>query len=838
MAARRQGGMGDGGQGAGAGSAGRAVIRRGGARCRAFRPGTPRTTSSACGRSCIAGSARTGARRARRCRRRRSARSSTGTRTWSMRCRPGRPIATRDTSRGCKTDDDWMGEGAGHRGQLSPGGDDARLRQLRRSARLPDRASTRRAPKRRRSSPDNFTGCFDASFPSTRRWSRRSGGAPSSARSCRRTTPAEALARRWDAGPIGRPATAERRSGADRIHTVRLANGNVFRLAGLHIMTKELRKWLWMTMWWSPDADGDFGADRPADLDRRSVWRHYKMCVVSAHDERDPSQPPGPTWCSNPYLERGAGNARTNCIGCHQHGGTVAQAREIIGDETRFPRTGAPRCAPTFRPTTLWALDARGQPRARRRRRGRLLRLVREVRRHHEPRHRLLRARASRSGFGAGCCRSAAPSGRRQRRAGGREDRGDNPYGLVVTYAEDDGRVRVASASRSATASSCTCGCGAGTSGTLDCADVVAATSADRHVERRRRADASTDPQFLQPFYGPEWQAEQPTAQMIAEARAGADRIIDTCSSVDAATAQISAAVETDFDVAWDAGLAASANARCRRHGGIARTSTPPSSRSTRVQKYAEACVAELGEIPFFQKTGDGEYTTYSCMDSTPIPMTVTAADGTVDHAGRAGRSVRQAAVHLLAVRAGAARRRRAPTTRARTGCCCAASRSAASRRRKFNDMAMIGHNPLTGKTCFFQNALYDKTDGAHVPHPADKVKSETLWSGVHGGARLGHRVRALPRQRSVHPQPVDRRRARPRTASRSCRRWASIPTSRSATTTRRTRSSTCTGRAGRWRSRWSAPRRRRAPSAIASARAAGSIGCRGSTAPTSRSAT
>ena len=56
----------------------------------------------------------------------------------------------------------------------------------------------------------------------------------------------------------------------------------------------------------------------------------------------------------------------------------------------------------------------------------------------------------------------------------------------------------------------------------------------------------------------------------------------------------------------------------------------------------------------------------------------------------------------------------------------------------KFNDIAMIGHNPFTGKTCFFQNALYSKTDGAHVPHPADKEKSETLWSGVHGGLGSG----------------------------------------------------------------------------------------------------
>ncbi|MGZ3428445.1 MAG: hypothetical protein ACXVCV_17455, partial [Polyangia bacterium] len=56
----------------------------------------------------------------------------------------------------------------------------------------------------------------------------------------------------------------------------------------------------------------------------------------------------------------------------------------------------------------------------------------------------------------------------------------------------------------------------------------------------------------------------------------------------------------------------------------------------------------------------------------------------------------------------------------------------------QFNDIAMVGHNPLTGKTCFFQNALYEKTDGAHVPHPADKTKSETLWQGVHGGLGSG----------------------------------------------------------------------------------------------------
>jgi len=56
----------------------------------------------------------------------------------------------------------------------------------------------------------------------------------------------------------------------------------------------------------------------------------------------------------------------------------------------------------------------------------------------------------------------------------------------------------------------------------------------------------------------------------------------------------------------------------------------------------------------------------------------------------------------------------------------------------QYNDIAMVGHNPFTGKTCFFQNALYSKTDGATIPHPADKEKSQNLWSGVHGGRGSG----------------------------------------------------------------------------------------------------
>jgi hypothetical protein len=115
--------------------------------------------------------------------------------------------------------------------------------------------------------------------------------------------------------------------------------GGIFQLAGLHIMSKVSQDWLWITLWWSDDPHSDFGEDRPEVL-ANTPWSNYKMCVVSEFDEkardldlvrdRHPSlgaalavaqDESGLSWCSNPYLEKGDGNQRTNCIGCHQHAG-------------------------------------------------------------------------------------------------------------------------------------------------------------------------------------------------------------------------------------------------------------------------------------------------------------------------------------------------------------------------------------------------------------------------------------------------------------------------------------------------------------------------------------
>jgi hypothetical protein len=153
------------------------------------------------------------------------------------------------------------------------------------------------------------------------------------------------------------------------IYTVTLPTGQIFRMPALHIMSKELDHWLWITLWWSQEPDSDFGADRPAGL--AGVWKNYKMCVSSSYLEGDPDprgSEPGslgdamavvnggvgePSWCSNPYLELGVGNAATNCIGCHQHGGTDLLPEAILANE---PHHGATRVRNNFFTDYLWAI--------------------------------------------------------------------------------------------------------------------------------------------------------------------------------------------------------------------------------------------------------------------------------------------------------------------------------------------------------------------------------------------------------------------------------------------------------------------------------------------------
>ncbi len=164
--------------------------------------------------------------------------------------------------------------------------------------------------------------------------------------------------------------------GSDQIYTALLSTGAKFRMPAMHVMSKELDHWMWITLWWSPSPDTDFGADRPAAITALpGPWKNYKMCVSTQYLEGDPDPRGGqpgslgdslavvgggagaPSWCSNPYIEAGPGNAATNCIGCHQHGGTERSAESILVD---FPHHGNTRVRNNFFTDYLWAVKGGG----------------------------------------------------------------------------------------------------------------------------------------------------------------------------------------------------------------------------------------------------------------------------------------------------------------------------------------------------------------------------------------------------------------------------------------------------------------------------------------------
>lgn len=138
--------------------------------------------------------------------------------------------------------------------------------------------------------------------------------------------------------------------GPDEIVTAELPDGRRYRLAALHVMTRELDSWLWTTMWWSATPNDTLGADRPELPAFAGAFGHYQMCTVTAHAE------PGgaATWCSNPYLETGVGNVGTNCLGCHQDAGTGATTIDILS----LPDHGRGARRDTFPTDYLWAVTA------------------------------------------------------------------------------------------------------------------------------------------------------------------------------------------------------------------------------------------------------------------------------------------------------------------------------------------------------------------------------------------------------------------------------------------------------------------------------------------------
>lgn len=173
-----------------------------------------------------------------------------------------------------------------------------------------------------------------------------------------------------------------------QIYTNVTKEGTRWGLAGIHFVTKDVREWVWVSLWWSPNPRQDFGADMPQSIKQfnRGVWQNYKMCVVSSFEEGDPEpweafagnfrslgdsikatynaikgtigQPPHDkitTWCSNPFIETHQGNGRTSCIGCHQFSQTDIDFGSVI--QNKVPQVGRSKFRINFPSDFSWGID-------------------------------------------------------------------------------------------------------------------------------------------------------------------------------------------------------------------------------------------------------------------------------------------------------------------------------------------------------------------------------------------------------------------------------------------------------------------------------------------------
>jgi hypothetical protein len=246
-------------------------------------------------------------------------------------------------------------------------------------------------------------------------------------------------------------------------------------------------------------------------------------------------------------------------------------------------------------------------------------------------------------------------------------------------------------------------------------------------------AGPQVDETIFEPVYDDSWLEGEPTAEMLASIADG-QAFIDVCLVDDKGVVR-----EGEFDIR-----------RALDKTGANGKADGDEEVIASTEAYADKCVEELGDIPFFEKVAEGDYSTFNCLDSTPIATTVTGADGQVSRPGAevAACDNPQYIYSLCEGNAvsGTSNGPRVTSAANEDGTeWVLLCRKAKPDEGAYNDIAMIGHNPYTGKTCFFQNALYSRTDGLHVPHPGDKVESTdspqqsaSLWSGIHGGLGSG----------------------------------------------------------------------------------------------------
>jgi hypothetical protein len=321
----------------------------------------------------------------------------------------------------------------------------------------------------------------------------------------------------------------------------------------------------------------------------------------------------------------------------------------------------------------------------------------------------------------------------------------------------------------------------------LDCADVVREGTMIAGVGRRDARGKllfdgpNVDPSLvdLLHLYDDARWATGDVAQSLKDdvATLGPDPIVEACKM---RGAEVRAKLQTNLAYAWDLGTkdgvdAAHASGIHVMDVDAATTSaddagtddagaiTAPQidENSVRSQiEYGQLCVRELGEIPFFRKLGPGKYDTFDCrtlqgstasgdngtiagVEGAMIPVTI---DGVPQDKCSPGRELgadsesygcmTKADHGMYLARGETQPGPMVMTARNDRGThwvlLCrkvADNGKGMTHTTTFNDIAMIGHNPQTGRTCFFQNSIGSGRDGAHVAHPGDVEKSSSIWS-------------------------------------------------------------------------------------------------------------
>jgi hypothetical protein len=190
-------------------------------------------------------------------------------------------------------------------------------------------------------------------------------------------TDAESLRQQWDKPQWTASGAFE--PDPQQSFAIRLPSGQKFHLTGLHASLRMKQQWFWTSLWLGSESGQELAVDQADTL--QEPWKNYRLCSVDAWQTPLRQQTidaawPGPladfarllvdkglwNWCSNPYLEPGPNNHKTNCIGCHQHAGLNWTQHEFVQRLTDDLSSLIHRTSPQGLADYVWSLFAGPDP--------------------------------------------------------------------------------------------------------------------------------------------------------------------------------------------------------------------------------------------------------------------------------------------------------------------------------------------------------------------------------------------------------------------------------------------------------------------------------------------